>query len=106
MSLEREVVPAGPIPSEYVDRLREAIRRSEKHMPSEMWQQVKGLLDPAALAIMATVTGAWAVSHFFGVGEIADVILLAAGGIALGASAVGIGRDVLAFARGLRSAKS
>lgn len=80
------------------DKLLEAIRRSQKCMPAEAWQQVKQLMSPEAISVMAAVTAAWAVSHFFGVGEIADAVLLVVGGIALGASAIEAGKEAVDFA--------
>ncbi len=88
------------------DRFADAIRRSQKYMPAEAWSYVKGLLDPESLALIVSVTGLWALSHFFGVGEIADGVLLVAGTLTLGVSAVDVGRDLLAFGNGVRGAKT
>src|SRR4051794_27884089 len=88
------------------EKVAEAIRRSEPYMPARLWLEVKQLLSPESLALMATVTSAWAVSHFFGVGEIADVVLLAIGGGVLGWSIVDVGRELVAFARTTRSAQT
>jgi hypothetical protein len=74
------------------------MRRSQKYMPAELWAQVKQMLTPESIAIMAGVTTAWAVSHFFGVGEIADAVLLVVGGIALGGAALQAGEEVVQFA--------
>jgi len=87
-------------------RIEETLKRSEKKMPAELWNQVKELLSPASLAIMATVTAAWAISQFFGVGEMADAVLLVGGAIAFGGSAAQIGREGLAFALGVKNAKN
>ncbi|HET6280671.1 MAG TPA: hypothetical protein VFH73_06895 [Polyangia bacterium] len=88
------------------EKLDVVIRRSQAHMPAEMWNQVKQLLEPASLAIMAGVTLAWAGSHFFGVGEIADVVLVVAGGVVLGLSAIEVGREIYAFAVGTKKAQN
>src|ERR1039457_1298432 len=80
------------------DKLLEAIQRSEKYMPAEAWLQVRQLTSPEAISVMATVTVAWAISHFFGVGEIADAVLLVVGGVALGASAIEAGKEAVDFA--------
>ena len=88
------------------DKLAEAIRRSEKYMSPAVWTQVKQLLTPDSLRLMAAVTGVWAISHFMGAGEIADIVLLIVGGVVAGMSAVDVGRELLAFARPTYSAQS
>jgi len=87
-------------------RLAEAVRRSQAFMPAEAWNQVRLLLAPESLSVMAGVTAAWAVSHFFGVGEAADAILLVGAGATFGWSAVQIGREFCAFASLVQSARS
>ena len=86
------------------DKLLEAMRRSERYMPAELWAQVRQLMTPEAIAIMATVTTAWAISHFFGVGEIADAVLLVVGGVTLGFSCIEAGKEVVDFAITAKSA--
>jgi hypothetical protein len=56
--------------------------------------------------MMAGVTAIWAVSHFFGVGEIADVVLLLFGTLALGAQALDVAEELFDFARLARGARS
>ncbi|HXI59122.1 MAG TPA: hypothetical protein VNO55_23810, partial [Polyangia bacterium] len=87
-------------------KFTDVIRRSEKYLSSELWQQVKLLLSPESIALMVTVTGLWAISHFFGVGEIADAVLIVAGVATLGVSAVQLGREIMAFGLGTRSAQN
>ncbi len=88
------------------DKLGEAMRRSRPYMPAEIWDQVQAFLTLESITIMATVTAAWAISHFFGVGEIADGLLLVAGGALMGVAAADVGRETLAFALGARSART
>ena len=88
------------------DRLAGAINHSAAYMPAEMWDQVKAFLSPESLAIMATVTGAWAISQFFGVGEIADAVIVVGGGVMLGASALQVGHEIVSFALGAYNAKT
>jgi hypothetical protein len=57
------------------DRLAVVIRRAGALLPGDAGRRLTALLSPTALAIMATVVGLWAASHFVGVGEIADVVL-------------------------------
>ena len=88
------------------EKLREAIFRSRNHMPAEAWESVKELLSPESLQIMTVVTLGWAISHFFGVGQIADVILLTIGAFTLGASVTRLGNDCLEFAGLIRNAQT
>ena len=66
------------------DKIAEAIRRSLPLLGPEARRQVEAMLTPTALAIMAGTLVVWAGSHFFGVGEIVDVILLAVGFVTVG----------------------
>lgn len=61
------------------DKLTEAIKRAIPMLPSEAQEQLKALLTPEALAIAVGTLVIWAGSHFFGVGEFVDVILLIVG---------------------------
>lgn len=99
--------PAKPVTSMTMEeKLAEVVRRSEPRLPPEVFSQIGQLLTPESLALMAGVTIAWAGSHFFGVGEIADVVLLVAGGIMIGTSAMGVGREMYSFALGTKNAQT
>src|SRR5205814_3676431 len=50
----------------------------------EVREEVEKLLSPESLAIIAAVLGLWVGSHFIGIGEIIDLVLLAAGVFAIG----------------------
>jgi hypothetical protein len=88
------------------EKFGEAIRRSLPLMPAGVAAEVRELLEPEALAMMVAVSGAWAVSHFFGVGEIADGVLLVMGWAAAGGAAIGMGRDLLKAINLIRRARS
>jgi len=88
------------------DRMAEAINRSLPLLPGDIAEQLKGLLTKESIAMMAGVTAIWAVSHFFGVGEIADVVLLLFGTLALGAQALDVAEELFDFARLARGARS
>jgi hypothetical protein len=88
------------------EKLQAAIGRSAKYMPAETWEMVKQFLSPESLSIMVAITTGWAVSHFFGVGEIADVVLLALGAATLGASAWHVGKNCVRFAQLVSDAQS
>lgn len=66
------------------DKIGEAMRRSLPHIPVGARAIVESLLQPQTLAIIAGTLVVWAGSHFFGVGEIVDVILLTVGVLTLG----------------------
>lgn len=88
------------------DKYAEAIRRSLPHLPAHMADEIKQLLTPEAIAVMVVVAGVWTTSHFFGVGAIADAVLLAAGFATWGMSAVDLGRDLLKFVSDVKAARS
>lgn len=64
------------------------------------------LITPQALATMATIVMVWAGAHFFGVGELADVILLITGWAAIGGVAIEAGKKLYDFAFKTYSAQS
>jgi hypothetical protein len=66
------------------EKIAEAMRRSLPYLPAESRTVVESLLKPEALAIIAATLVVWAGSHFLGVGEIVDVILLGVGVVTLG----------------------
>jgi hypothetical protein len=88
------------------EKLGEAMRRALPLLPADVAAQVEALLTPESLAIMAGVTVVWGVSHFFGVGEVADAILLVVGAAVLGATAVDVARDLMGFVQNALGAKS
>jgi hypothetical protein len=68
------------------EKVGEAIRRALPLIGPEAREEASKLLDPLVLATVAGVLTAWVISHFVGIGEIVDVILLAAGVFAIGMS--------------------
>jgi len=79
-------------------KVEAAIRRSLPLLPAEVRGQLEALLTPQALAVMTGVLVIWAGSHFVGVGEVADVLIVIIGVVALGAVAVEGARELVAFA--------
>lgn len=65
-------------------KIGEAINRSLPLLPKEAGDQLKALLTPEAMVIVTATLVVWAGSHFFGVGEIVDVILLVVGFVTIG----------------------
>lgn len=88
------------------EKIAEAIRRSLRLLPHDIAMQLEAMLSPASLAVMCAAIVAWAVSHAFGVGEVADLALL---GIGLGFCGWGIFdglRDLGRFASSAIHARS
>jgi hypothetical protein len=80
------------------DKIGEAIQRSVPMLPAEARYQVQAMLSPKSLAIVAGTLTVWAGSHFFGVGEIIDIILLVAGFAVLGFSVFNGAQELYNFA--------
>ena len=59
------------------ERLVAVIRRAASRVPGEAGQKLLAMISPAALAATFAVLAAWAASHAVGVGEVADVLLIA-----------------------------
>ena len=76
------------------DRLAEVLQRSKKNFGDDVKQAIDAMLSPANLAIIAGTLLLWAGSHFFGVGEIIDVLLLAVGAFTIGWSITDVAKHV------------
>jgi hypothetical protein len=74
------------------------MRRSLPLLPAEARHQVQALISPESLGIIAGTLLLWAGSHFFGAGEIVDVILLTLGFAVLGLSMFSGGQELYNFA--------
>ena len=80
------------------DKVAEALRRSLPYVPAEARKIVEGMLSPTSLAIVAGTLVAWAGSHFFGIGEIVDAVLLVVGFLTLGFTVFDGAREFYDFA--------
>lgn len=87
------------------DKTGEAMRRSLPLLPGDARDVVLAMLQPKSLAMIGATLVGWAASHFFGVGEVVDVILLVAGVVALGFSVFSGARELLDFAQTVTKAK-
>lgn len=87
-------------------KLERVVRDAATLLPGDAGRRLLALITPAALATMAVVTGIWAFAHFFGVGEIADVIVLVVGAAAIGGSAAEAAAKLVGFAVGTYHAKT
>jgi hypothetical protein len=88
------------------DKIGEAMKRSLPELPAEAQEVVKSLLSPLNLAIIAGTLVIWAGSHFFGVGELVDVILLAVGFVTIGIGVFSGAQELYAFATTAIDAKT
>ncbi len=75
------------------------IERAAKLLPGDVGRQLLAIVTPTALAILATTVTVWAAAHFFGVGEIADLILLITGYVALGGIAFEAAGHIVHFVK-------
>ncbi|BBA35653.1 uncharacterized protein sS8_3716 [Methylocaldum marinum] len=88
------------------DRMGEAMRLSLPHVPAGARTVVESMLTPETLTIVTGTLAVWAGSHFFGVGEIVDLILLGAGFISLGFAVFEGSSEFYDFATGAIDARS
>jgi hypothetical protein len=88
------------------DKLQESFNRALPLLPADVANELKSLMTPEALATMATFLVVWAGSHFFGIGEIADIVLLIVGVVALGGVAWKAGKDMVVFINKSLNAKT
>lgn len=88
------------------DKIAEAMRRSLPHLPGEARRVVEGLLQPGTIAIVTATIMVWAGSHFFGVGEIVDIILIVVGVVGLGFAVFEGAGALYDFAMGAINARS
>ncbi len=79
-------------------RIEAVVRRTAAQLPAEVGRQLLALIEPRSLAIIAGVVSLWAGAQFFGVGEVADVVLIVAGWAAFGTVAFAAGRELFDFA--------
>src|SRR5258705_2447520 len=80
------------------ERLKEVLTRSKKNFGPDVAQAIDSLLSPTNLAILAGTLTLWVGSHFFGVGEIVDVLLLLVGAFTIGWSITDVAKDVYTLA--------
>ena len=88
------------------DKAAEAIRRSKRFMPDSVARQLDSFLSAENLSILSGTVVAWAGSHFFGVGEVADVALLLVGAFMVGTSITGVVCDLVTFGTTAINARS
>jgi hypothetical protein len=88
------------------DKIAEAMNRALPLVPGNARAIVVSMLRPESIALIAGTLIAWAGSHFFGVGEVVDVILLGVGVAVLGLSVFDGAAEFYDFANGAINARS
>lgn len=78
-------------------KLLVAAERAAKFLPLEMREQFLDLFSPGCIAITSGVLVIWAGSHFYGVGEIADLVMLIVALVAIGLQAFQVVKDLGSF---------
>ena len=80
-------------------RVADAMRRAIPLLPGEAKDAIEAMLSPESIAIIAGSLLLWAGSHFFGVGEIVDIVLMVGGFLMLGKSVFDLAEDLFKFAK-------
>lgn len=60
------------------------MHKTTPKLPAEMQEEFMLLLEPEALAFIVGVLAVWGISHFYGIGLIVDIFLIAFGVVAVG----------------------
>lgn len=92
MPLQNRVPPAAATPDvnkmSVEDRIKFVVVRAASRLPASVGRQLLTLIEPKSLAVMAGVLAAWTGAQFFGVGEVADILVLVGGYVMFGATAL------------------
>ena len=81
------------------EKLLEVLNLTIQKLPSALGSQLKALINPASIAVMVGVLGAYTASHAVGVGFIADAAMGVSAGLFLGWQAVDVAKDLWGFAQ-------
>jgi hypothetical protein len=87
-------------------KIAESLRRSIPLLPKEAQNLVLAMISPESLETMAATIVVLGVAQFFGVGEVADLLILLAGAAILGKTAVDAAKELIAYATGVVAARS
>lgn len=88
------------------EKVGEAMKRSLPFLGPQARTEIEALLTPESLTAIAAVLGVWVGSHFVGIGEIVDIVLLAVGVAVIGLAVFDGIEELLAFASGALEAQS
>jgi hypothetical protein len=87
------------------DRIKYLVELAAARLPANVGRQLLTLIEPKSLATVAGVLAVWTGAQLFGVGEIADVVLLIGGYAMFGAVAFDAGRLIYQCGRLIVQAK-
>ena len=87
-------------------RLEAVLGKAAALLPGEAAQQLRVLITPEALGIMAVVTGLWVASHLVGVGFLADLAMIGLGILTIGTAAIEGSDKLVSFAIKTERAKN
>jgi len=88
------------------DRFTSVLHRTLPLLPAEIQDEFAMMISPAAIVMVAGTLAVWAGSHYFGVGFIADAVMVAVGFIFLGLQVVTAAEDLAAAVGLTYSARS
>jgi hypothetical protein len=88
------------------EKVGEAMQRSLPYLPENAKSIVQSLLTPESLALIGATLAVWAGSHFFGIGEIVDVVLLVIGAVTVGFAVFEGSSEFYEFTKGAMNARS
>ena len=88
------------------EKVAESLRRSIPLLPADAKNLVLAMVSPESLEIMAGTMTALAISQFFGVGEVADVVILLAGAYIAGKTAGDAAMELVSYATTVLEAKT
>ncbi|MCS7469321.1 hypothetical protein NZK35_21940 [Stieleria sp. ICT_E10.1] len=88
------------------DRFVKVLHLTVPKLPAEIQEEFAAMLSPASIGIIVGVLVVWAGSHYFGIGFIADALLLIVGLGFLGWQVWSVGNDFVAFVELTYSART
>jgi hypothetical protein len=88
------------------ERFKMVLQKMVPDLPVETRDEFSRMLSPENLALMGAILAGWAISHAVGVGEAADLILLAIGVYSIGKQAVAAAGDLADCVKLTRNART
>jgi hypothetical protein len=88
------------------EKVQASIERALPLLPGDVAQELRMMLTPQAIAIMAAVLALWGAAQFVPVGWVVDLLLIVTGGLLLGVAAWDVGENLVAFAHRSTGARS
>lgn len=86
------------------EKLVRAAKLATKHLPANLRADFEALFAPSAIAITTGVLAGWAAAHAFGIGLVADLLLVLVGFVTLGFVALQAVDEIGSYVTGAMSA--